>query len=69
MKFEYYPEDIANSICDYIKETDPKKIDGTIEALVHLQAICENEYNHEYFRDFYKVLEALTDKLGVYIPF
>lgn len=60
MKFEYFPGDIAAALCEYIGETDPAIIDNIDTVLYQLKAICENRYNSEFYRDFYKTLERFT---------
>ena len=40
---------------DYKGETE-KEINDIENALYYLKTVCENEYNHDYFRTFYKCL-------------
>lgn len=60
MKFEYYPDDIAAALAELAGETDAEVIEGTTEALHHLKAICENEYNGDHFRACYRLLERVA---------
>lgn len=61
MKFEYFPGDIAVAIAKVAGETNPAIIDSATGALYELKAICENRYNNEFYRDFYKLLEKFTE--------
>lgn len=61
MKFEYFPADIAVAIAKIAGETDPEIIDSATGALYDLKAVCENRYNSEYYRDFYKLLEKFVE--------
>lgn len=62
MRFKYFPSDIAAALADYIGEVDMKIIDNIDSALYYLKAICENRYNDESHRDFYRALEKFTAK-------
>lgn len=64
MKFEYFPGDIIAAIVKLTGETDPEIIDNCDTALYQLKAICENRYNSEFYRDFYKQLEKLTEVIN-----
>ena len=68
MKFEYFPQEIAAALID-IAHVDDEPTEGnktmyenTISALYDLKAICENRYNADYYRDFYKLLERVTEE-------
>lgn len=63
MKFEYFPDEIAVAIVKATGETDAEIYSNCVCALYELKAICENGYNAEYYRDFYKQLERLVDAL------
>ena len=63
MKFTYYPAEITNAICKKIGEADKAKITDIIDAVYQLKTLCENEYNSDYYRTFYKALEELTEVL------
>lgn len=66
-KIEKYPQEIANKLYELSKDMDwmdyeeeKEKILQDLEnALYYLKAICENEYNFDYFRTFYKILENI----------
>lgn len=60
MKFEYYPDEIANALLRHTNMSKEEAIDDVTGALYDIKAICENRYNSEYWRTFWKVLEALT---------
>lgn len=64
MKFEYFPDEITAAIIKATGETDTNIINNCIGALYDLKAICENRYNAEYYRDFYRQLEKLTEVLN-----
>ena len=64
MEKRYDCEDIATVLCELSSG------DGTVnmetmkeveEALYQLQAIAENEYNADYYRTFWNVLQKITD--------
>ena len=64
-KAEYYPDDIAEALCrlageDFPEDYDSRNESPYSEALYHLMAICENKYNNEYYRSFYRLLERVT---------
>ena len=61
MRFDYYPDEIASAIIKATGENSLDIISGCINALYQLQAICQNEYNSEYYRTFYKMLEKITN--------
>jgi hypothetical protein len=73
VKFEYYPDEIAAAIAEAAGEVNPEIIENSSGALYDLKAICENHYNDDYYRDFYKLLEKFTaqheQNHGVTIPF
>ena len=63
MTFEYYPDDIANTLFD-LAEIEPtadlfKKLEN---AVYDLKSTAENKYNFDYFTTFYRILEKITDK-------
>ncbi len=61
----YYPAEIAETICNLAYDTpSQEKIDACTEAIYDLMAIAQNEYNKDYFRTMYEVLEALTSAHG-----
>lgn len=62
MKFKYFPSDIAAALADYLGEIDMEIIDNIDRVLYYLKAICENRYNDESYRDFYRALEKFTAK-------
>lgn len=61
MKFKYYPDDIAAALASIAGVKDHSTIDAASGALYDLKSICENRYNSEYLRDFWRLLEAVTD--------
>lgn len=64
MDFEYFPEEITEAVVKVTGETDPEIINNCVGALYALKAICENRYNADYYRVFYKQLEKLTEELN-----
>ena len=65
-KVESYPCEIAEKLIeiskdmDFLDYEDIEKIKSDLEnALYYIKTVAENEYNQEYFRTFYKVLENL----------
>ena len=64
MTFEYYPDDIATALINAANFPAPYPPEATKdieEAICHLKAICENEYNADYFRKLYRLLESIAD--------
>ena len=59
MKFEYYPWDVAAALVE-LGGGNNKTVDELTNALYHIKALCENEYNSDYWRVFYKTLEEIT---------
>ncbi len=59
MQFKYYPWDIAATLVE-IGGGNNETVDGLTNALYHIKAICENEYNSEHWRTLYKTLEEIT---------
>ena len=64
MEKRYDCEDIATVLCELSSG------DGTVnmetmkeveEALYQLQAVAENEYNADYYRTFWNVLQKITN--------
>ena len=60
MKFEYFPNEIAEALAKLAGETDPEIIGNAGGALYDLKAICENPYNMKYYRDLYRLLERVA---------
>lgn len=65
-KVESYPCEIAEKLIelskdmDFLDYEDSETIKTELEnAIYYLKAVAENEYNSEYFRIFYRVLENL----------
>lgn len=63
MEFEYCPEQIVDEIAEKLGEADEKVLAECVEAMVYLEALCENEYNRDCFRTLYRMLEKLTLEL------
>lgn len=61
MNFYYSPEEIKNCLCD-LSDFETETIIGceVEKALYNLKCICENEYNDESYRIFYRILEDVT---------
>lgn len=65
-KVESYPCEIAEKLMelskdmDFLDYEDNEKIKNELEnALYYIKTIAENEYNKEYFRTLYRILENL----------
>lgn len=64
---EKYPQEIADRLYELQKDFDwadyeeekEEILDDLENAIYYLKSICENEYNNNYFRTFYKVLENI----------
>lgn len=57
---EYYPEEIAETLCGLAYEYPEEKVVKDCEdAIAYIKTIAENPYNNEYFRTFYKVLDKM----------
>ena len=65
--FEKYPQEITEKLFELSKDMDcmdyeeeEEKIKTDLEnAIYYIKTICENEYNAEYFRTFYRILERI----------
>ena len=60
---DYYPDEIAAALCKLAvgdDEADKEKIPDCTNALYDLMAICENEYNSDYYRTFWDVLQDVA---------
>lgn len=69
-KAEYYPEEIADALCKLAGDTfvgkdeeRPEIYGDYTEALYTILAICDNKYNSEFYRSFYRLLERVTAAL------
>ena len=62
---KYYDcKDMATVLCRLATETETVNIETqkeVEEVVYHLQAIAENEYNADYYRTFWNVLQKITD--------
>ena len=64
---EKSPQEIALALYENIKDMDymdyedeEEQIKADIEnAIYHLKAIAQNEYNADYFRTFYNILQRI----------
>lgn len=62
MNFEFYPDDITTALINCTdQQYTPEQVKEFEEALYNLKAICENPYNSDFYRTFYKLLEAVTN--------
>lgn len=63
-KPEFDAEDIIVAIEEYLDEGtfSTETYRSAYECVLDLMAICQNGYNREAFRDFYKILEAVVRK-------
>ena len=63
---KYYDcENIATVLCRLATETETVNIETLKEVeefLYCLQAIAENEYNADYYRTFWNILQKITDE-------
>lgn len=61
-RFEYYPDEIAEVLCK-LADFEPKGaiFNNVNEALYHWKAVCENPYNFDFYRVFWKVLESIVE--------
>lgn len=62
---KYYPDEIAGALCVLADESFPDDEERENSEYTHclytLMAICENKYNHEYYRSFYRLLERVAE--------
>lgn len=66
-EIEQFPQEIAQKLYELSKDMDFMDYEDEKElvladlenALYYLKAICENEYNNNYFRTLYKILERI----------
>lgn len=61
MENYYGCEEIANVLCRLSSVVDAETVGDVTEAVYHLQAIASNEYNSDYYRTFWNVLQKITD--------
>ena len=63
---DYDPREIANALVsigtDLTGQERSDTVDDCENALYQLMAIAENEYNFDYYRKIWEVLECLTEK-------
>lgn len=59
-----YQLSIDMDYSDY-KETQAQDLKDIEECLYHLKAICQNEYNHDYFRTFARCLDLITEHIEI----
>lgn len=64
---KHYPEDIAEALCKAAQITPDEKTRAELEdAIYDAMAGAENEYNAEYHRTLYRLLEKIADVQGVW---
>jgi len=51
--------------CDACGQENPLLTNVT-DALYQLMAVCENKYNSDYYRDFWMVLQDISEKYYAY---
>ena len=64
-KVRYYPQDIAETLINIYRNNDDSIStefieEDVIKSIYDIKAICENEYNAEYWRVLYRLLEGIT---------
>lgn len=62
--YEMYSDDIAAVLATLSGIEDDTVLDDCIEAIEHLHAVCQNEYNNDCFRTFYFVLGTIADRIN-----
>lgn len=71
---EYYPGDIAEKICQYLRDNqsydnqyipEQNEEQDCVEALYQLHTICENQFNSDFYRTFYKVLACTASVMDL----
>ena len=61
---DYYPDELAAVICKLAageNEVEKAIVPDCVDALYDLMAICGNEYNSDYYRTFWNVLQDVAD--------
>ena len=63
MEKYYDSEDMATVLCELSSGDDTVNVETMkeVEALYQLQAVAENEYNADYYRTFWNVLQKITN--------
>ena len=60
-----YPDDITDSICDYLNKNNIQLNDkdyyDLLDGLYYLKTASENPFNSKYFRTLYDVLAILSE--------
>ena len=63
MMNDYYPDDIARALCYMVSDNpDKETIDDCENALYNIKCIAGNEFNDEFYRTFWNVLQKITEK-------
>ena len=63
MKWDYYPEEIAQVLCEDTYDDcngDDPRYKEAVEGLEWLKTAAENPYNARYFKALYTLLEDYT---------
>lgn len=64
---KHYPEDIAEALCKAAQITPDEKTSAELEDAIYAAlARAENEYNSDYHRTLYRLLEQIADVQGVW---
>ena len=61
-----FPDEIANKLCDYLKEHDiiiGNNYDELYDSLYHLKTVCENPFNFEHFRILYDTISSIAETI------
>ena len=61
MYSNYSSDEIAYVLCKLAHNKDKGRAADVEEALYHLSLLCENEYNPDYFRTMWNVLEDILE--------
>ncbi len=70
MVLDPWPDDIAKTLAMFAGEDgNAEVVDDLTNAIYHLKADAENEYNSDEWRTLYDVLLVIADKHPAELPF
>lgn len=58
----YYPDDIAAVLCKLAEMEDPDTVHYCENALYNIKVVANNEFNADYWRTFWQILEKIAEK-------
>lgn len=59
----YCPDEITMAFSSLVTDITEEEKKDLENGLYYLHSICENEYNSDYFRTTYKILERVAERI------